>query len=249
MSTFTLVRSAVLSSNMVSLTLESHEPLSPVQPGAFVHMAVGENRLRRPISVLDADEPKRLLMLGISPRGQGTQMLCALPEGSVIDMLGPMGHGFCPATDEVFLVGGGIGVAPLILAAKRFHATKAFFGFQTAAMAYGIEPAQNCGAQVSVATDDGTLGHHGYVTQLLEGELSQRKGGAMPTLLACGPTPMLAAVRKLALAYDAPAQLSMEERMACGVGACLVCACKTQGEGYARVCRDGPVFDAREVAL
>ena len=249
MSAFTLVRSAALSSNMVSLTLESHEPLAPVQPGAFVHMAVGENRLRRPISIMDADEPNRQLTLGISPRGQGTQMLCALPEGSIIDMLGPMGHGFCPATDEVFLVGGGIGVAPLILAAKRFRATQAFFGFQTVDMAYGAEPAQNYGAQVSVATDDGTLGHHGYVTQLLEGELSRRKDGVMPTLLACGPTPMLAAVKSLALAYDAPAQVSLEERMACGVGACLVCACKTHDDGYARVCRDGPVFDAREVAL
>ncbi len=225
----------------------------PPQPGTFLHVGVpGGGRLRRPISLMSAGAQAGTLTLGVSPRGAGTAALCALKPGDEIDVLGPLGRGFSfGEAKTLYLVGGGVGVAPLRYAAEaaRGREVAAFFGFRTAGQAYALQETVEAGAAVVVATQDGSLGVHGLVTAPLEAWIARKRPDL---ILSCGPAGMMKAVQALALREGIPCQLSLEERMACGVGACLVCNCRVRQDGqelYRRVCADGPVFSAQEVAL
>ena len=165
-------------------------------------------------------------------------------------MLGPLGTGFDGKDAQcVYFVGGGVGVAPICCAMDAFATaeSRAFFGFRTAAHAYGMTQAP---CAVTAVSDDGSLGERALVTKPLEAAICARKPDVV---MACGPTPMLAAVQALCETYGVPCQLSLEERMGCGIGACLGCNVKIMqpdgGWRYKRVCKDGPVFDAKEVCL
>jgi dihydroorotate dehydrogenase electron transfer subunit len=178
--------------------------------------------------------------------GPGTRRLCELQAGDGLWVLGPLGRGFVPPHEDrrALLVGGGVGIAPLAilqdtLAAEDLPST-VLLGFRDAAHAAGA--ALLSGA--SVATDDGSVGRAGLVTELLAEELD-RDGHAV--VYACGPAPMLEAVRALCAARSIPAQLALEAGMACGFGACYGCAVPVRGGGYLRVCVDGPVLDAAEL--
>ena len=146
-------------------------------------------------------------------------------------------------------IGGGIGVPPMLEAAKHYDRPTAILGFRTASAAILEEDFAACGADVITCTDDGSKGLHGFVTDALQRYLEEHK----PALIcACGPKPMLQGIVDLAKQHGIPCEVSLEERMACGVGACLVCACKTvkNGETFsAHVYKDGPVFKAEEVVL
>ena len=192
------------------------------------------------------------LTLAIQPKGAGTQTLCACKPGETIRVLGPLGTGFDGKGAQcVYFVGGGVGVAPICCAMDAFATaeSRAFFGFRTAAHAYGMTQAP---CAVTAVSDDGSLGERALVTKPLEAAICARKPDVV---MACGPTPMLAAVQALCETYGVPCQLSLEERMACGVGACLGCVCKTTHKdahshvNNARICTDGPVFEAREVEI
>jgi dihydroorotate dehydrogenase electron transfer subunit len=168
--------------------------------------------------------------------GPGTERLCELGEGDEVWLLGPLGRGFAPPRQgrRPILVGGGVGIAPLMIWQDTLGASAlVLLGFRDAAHAEGalLTP----GARV--ATDDGSVGHHGLVTELLVPEL----GGA--EVYACGPPPMLEAVRALCAEHDVPAQLALESGMACGFGACFGCVVPAR-DGYVRLCVDGPVLDA-----
>ena len=158
-------------------------------------------------------------------------------------MLGPLGRGFVPPQEErrALLVGGGVGIAPLAILRDTLAAdgvaSTVLLGFRDRAHAAGAEL---LGAAI-LATDDGSVGHAGLVTDLLAAEL-QRDGHAV--VYACGPAPMLEAVRALCAARETPAQLALEAGMACGFGACYGCVVPVRGGGYLRVCVDGPVLDA-----
>lgn len=174
--------------------------------------------------------------------GPGTHRLCELREGEGLLVLGPLGQGFtAPENDRrALLVGGGIGIAPLViwqdtLSAAGLHAT-ALLGFRDDVHAEGAALLE--GARL--ATDDGSVGHNGNVCDLLRAELD---GDAHAIVYACGPPPMLEAARALCAAREVPAQLALEAGMACGFGACFGCVVPTR-EGYLRVCLDGPVVDA-----
>ncbi len=242
-----------IAADMVRIELADALPGGGIpEPGSFVHIRVPNSPdmlLRRPISLMSARDG--VLVLGVQPKGEGTKRVCALREGDELDIMGPMGKGFAvgPVQKKIWLVGGGLGVAPLVYAAERFGGEKtAYLGFRTAAHVYGAPDFEACGVRVCVASDDGSAGHHGLVTALLERDKADRPD----IILACGPAPMLKAVQAFAQRENTACQLSLEERMACGVGACLVCNCKTltkDGWTYRRVCKDGPVFDSREVAL
>jgi dihydroorotate dehydrogenase electron transfer subunit len=179
--------------------------------------------------------------------GPGTERLCELGPGDGLAVTGPLGAGFTVPGDgrRALLCGGGVGVAPLaiwqdaLLAAGRPAA--ALLGFRDAAHA----EAAGLLANPRVATDDGAVGHHGLVTDLLEAELD---ADAHATVFACGPPAMLEAVRRLAGARGVPAQLALEAGMACGFGACFGCVVPLAGGGYARTCVDGPVMDAAALA-
>jgi dihydroorotate dehydrogenase electron transfer subunit len=205
-----------------------------------------ENLLRRPISICDVNGSR--ITLVVEARGAGTEWLCRRRSGDVLDCLGPLGHGFDTSGFNIVLVGGGIGVPPLLYTAKKAAEKRtAILGFRNRGCIMLQTEFENVCNDVIVTTDDGSAGEHGFVTAPLE--LLLREGG-FDGILACGPKQMLRAVAGLAEVYQVPCQVSLEERMGCGIGACLVCACKTQKNGeehMSHVCKDGPVFNAEEV--
>jgi dihydroorotate dehydrogenase electron transfer subunit len=199
--------------------------------------------LPRAFSVLRAPADGDELHFLIEDVGPGTVRLCELGPGDDLVLLGPLGIGFAPPRDgrRALLVGGGVGIAPLAIwqdveSAKADLTVRVLLGFRDAAHAAGA--ALLSGPRV--ATDDGSVGHHGLVTDLLVHELDD---GEHAEVYACGPPPMLEAVRALCAARDVPAQLALESGMACGYGACFGCVVPT-ADGYIRLCVDGPVIEA-----
>jgi dihydroorotate dehydrogenase electron transfer subunit len=194
--------------------------------------------------------------------GPGTRRLCELREGEGLWVLGPLGKGFTAPdpSRRALLVGGGVGIAPLAILSDELHERNAsatvLLGFRDRAHAEGTAlvepPAWTNAASVAaredklVATDDGSVGHHGLVTDLLGEQLDLDDRA---TLYACGPPPMLEAVRALCADRAVPAQLALEAGMACGFGACYGCVVPRRGGDYLRVCIDGPVVDAGELEL
>jgi NAD(P)H-flavin reductase len=173
--------------------------------------------------------------------GPGTERLCELGAGDDVWLLGPLGRGFVPPSvppaRRPILVGGGVGIAPLAIWQDVLGASAlVLLGFRDAPHAEGAALLRNA----RIATDDGSRGHRGLVTELLAAELGC---DARAEVYACGPPPMLEAVRALCAEHDVPAQLALESGMACGYGACFGCVVPTTG-GYVRLCVDGPVLDA-----
>ena len=228
--------------------LDAPEIAGAAVPGQFVHILLPGRQLRRPISVCDADAETGVLRIVFEVRGGGTELLSQTPRGARLDLLGPLGRGFeLPAGggDPVLLVGGGIGVPPLLYLARQLgDGAVAALGFRSREAALLERDFARVCRSTHVATEDGSAGYHGYVTDCARA-LSFR------AVCACGPAPMLRAAEKLAQQRGVPCQLSLERRMACGVGACLGCAVRLRDadghEGYGRVCKDGPVFRAEEI--
>ena len=220
------------------------------EAGQFANIRVEGKTLRRPISICDVDRGNGLLRFVIEVRGEGTDRLCQLESGQRMDLLAPLGNGFSlpEIKGTALFVGGGIGVPPLLYPAKQYgRGATVILGFRSAAQSILIGDFAAAGCSVQVATDDGSMGHHGFVTDLIQQSLSQQRPDIVYT---CGPPLMLKAVAALCEEKNIPCQVSLEERMACGAGACLVCACKTVRDGgtvYRHVCKDGPIFDSREV--
>jgi dihydroorotate dehydrogenase electron transfer subunit len=219
----------------------------PPDPGQFAMLAAAERWgggaderpfLPRAFSVArrHADGTLDFLLEDVGP---GTERLAELGEGDDLWLLGPLGRGFAAPRQgrRPILVGGGVGIAPLAIWQDALGAAAlALLGFRDADHAHGAELLR--GARV--ATDDGSVGHRGLVTELLAAELGC---DARAEVYACGPPPMLEAVRALCAEHDVPAQLALESGMACGFGACFGCVVPTR-EGYVRLCVDGPVLDA-----
>ncbi len=233
------------------LTVEAGEMAAKAAPGQFVHVMVPGKTLRRPISICDVNAEEKNLRLVFQVRGEGTRWMAGVREGETLDLLGPLGHGFSlgDTSRRVVFVGGGIGVPPLLAAARRFGANaEVILGFRSASAAILQRDFEQAGCRVSLLTDDGSLGEKGFVTARLEQALAEDD---VQEVFACGPTAMLKRVAALAAKAETACQVSLEERMGCGVGACLVCACKTKRAdamgGYSHVCKDGPVFRAEEV--
>ncbi len=173
--------------------------------------------------------------------GPGTGVLAGLEVGDGLGLVGPLGRGYAVSPPgRPILVGGGIGAAPLLCLHDELGDAEVLLGFRSAAHAEG---ARLFGADAEVATDDGSVGRRGFVTELLRERLDVDAGA---TVYACGPPPMLEAVRALCAERDVPAQLALEAGMACGYGACFGCVVPTRS-GYARLCVDGPVVDAGEL--
>ena len=219
-------------------------------PGQFVHVKCGsEFLLRRPISVCSCqeDDPDDLLSIVFEVRGAGTAWLSERKEGDTLDVFGLLGNGFDMNPDgRYLLVGGGIGVPPM-RGCGQFSGGRstAILGFRSKEKAILLDCFEDECAKVMVATDDGSMGYHGFVDALVRQELEQDQ--RYDAVLACGPKPMLKNVAAVAKEFDIPCQVSMEERMGCGVGACLVCATPMKDGVMKHVCKDGPVFNAEEV--
>jgi dihydroorotate dehydrogenase electron transfer subunit len=223
--------------------------------GQFIQMAVPGREdliLRRPMSPLRISKDKQGWQLDVLYRlsGKGTRHFAGLAAGSKINLLGPLGQGFTkPAKGrQPILIAGGCGIGPIFMLAEelgRKHQPLLFFGAKTARDVYLRDELGALPLELVVCTDDGSLGERGLVTEVFERRMAKDRY----QVYACGPRPMLQAVQELAAAHGLPAELSLEERMGCGVGACLGCAVKSSGGGYRMVCKDGPVFKSDEVVL
>jgi dihydroorotate dehydrogenase electron transfer subunit len=223
------------------------------EPGQFVMLAAAERWgagvderpfLSRAFSIARwLDGETHFLLEDVGP---GTRRLAELERGQALWSLGPLGSGFRAPEDgaRAILLGGGVGIAPLAILQDRLRCggvpTSALLGFRDARHAPGAELL----TEPQLACDDGSCGHHGPVTQLLEAELDHDPGAVV---FACGPPAMLEATRALCLRRDVEAQLALEAGMACGFGACFGCVVERRGGGYLRLCVDGPVVDAREL--
>ena len=201
--------------------------------------------LSRPISVHDVDEREGTLTFLYQIKGEGTQKLAHLAWGQTLTLTGPCGNGFdvaaAAAAGRVAVVGGGIGVAPLLLLCRELAAAgckpELYAGFRDAP--YALEDFLPYCAAISVATDSGAVGYHGLVTGILHPE-------EFDLVLTCGPNVMMQGVYRLCAEKGVPCLASLERKMACGLGACLGCTCHTK-VGPKTVCKDGPVFPAEEV--
>ncbi|WJQ12971.1 dihydroorotate dehydrogenase electron transfer subunit [Geobacillus stearothermophilus] len=250
----TVASQRLIAERTYELTLSGRLVQEMKQPGQFVHVkaaATADPLLRRPLSLCRIDRKQGQCTIIYRQEGKGTALLAQKQPGDVVDVLGPLGNGFpleaAPAGGRALLVGGGIGVPPLYELAKQL--TKrgvkvvSVLGFQTKAAVFYEEEFAAFG-ETHVATDDGSHGTAGRVTDVIEARSLE-----FDVLYACGPKPML---RALAERFpNRPVYVSLEERMGCGVGACFACVCHVPGSetAYKKVCSDGPVFRAGEVVL
>jgi dihydroorotate dehydrogenase electron transfer subunit len=226
-----------------------------VQPGQFAHLKIPRFEhavLRRPFSIFKADAGGISILY--KAVGKGTAALATVPAGEPVDLLGPLGNGFpMIGTGKIpVLVAGGYGNAALYLQAAKLPVKGvAFFGGRTAGDILCVDEFEALGWEVRIATDDGSLGQKGFVTAALDSWLAAQKADFQRLeLFACGPNAMLKAVGDRAIQNGLTAWLSMDRNMACGVGACLTCVIKRKTAGgweWARCCKDGPVFEAREI--
>lgn len=241
--TFKLLENKRIANGIFSWTVENKDLSSRAVCGQFVNIKVPGRVLRRPISICDADE--NTLRLVFQVKGEGTRIMSGMKAGDDVEILAPLGHGFEIENGKRYcFVGGGIGVPPLLFAAKQTENPLVITGFRNKDLIILQDEFKAIGSELFLTTDDGSEGIHGFVTDVLKEHLSE-----VDEVCACGPIPMLKAVA--AVCKDrVRCQVSLEERMGCGIGACLVCSCKTKvGDDtvMTQVCRRGPVYDAEEV--
>ncbi|MGN0033811.1 MAG: dihydroorotate dehydrogenase electron transfer subunit [Candidatus Limimorpha sp.] len=247
---FTIVGKEKLSHGAL-FRLKGAEPLPPIAGGQFVQVRVDGNNnvyLRRPISIHDVDMGNNTIDLLIQEAHEGTKTLCSLPLGANINIILPLGNGFTmpQENDSVLLVGGGVGIAPLLYFAKtikaKYPAKEVAFllGGRTKDDLALIDRYKEVG-EVSVTTNDGSLGENGFVTQH-----SLWDNMSIDKVYSCGPLPMMKAVAKMTDEKGIWCEVSLENSMACGIGACLCCVENTT-DGNVCVCKEGPVFNTKRL--
>jgi dihydroorotate dehydrogenase electron transfer subunit len=248
-----------ISEQYYRIGFECEEIAREARPGQFLMVRLAdsswEHLLSRPFSFCEVEGDRIELLFNTV--GKGTRSLGNAAEGSLLEILGPLGKGFRLEGDsEAILVGGGMGIAPLPFLAAELaklpggSEVMVLLGARTAVDLCLEETFAGLGVETRIATDDGSRGHLGPVTELLEEELAKGTDDRA-TVYACGPKPMLEATARIARKHGVACQISVEERMACGCGACMGCVCSTRdregNEHFQRVCVEGPVFDASEL--
>ncbi|MDE0324334.1 MAG: dihydroorotate dehydrogenase electron transfer subunit [Candidatus Poribacteria bacterium] len=257
------VQTAILSNEEVAeahylLRCECAEIAQHARPGQFVHVMVSQDTgmlLRRPFTIYTVEGNEITMLYQII--GDGTKRLSEMLKGEPLQVLGPLGNTFDFTTkpEPAILVGGGAGIASLMLLAVALREngiqTLGLVGAQRRSRLLSVADLESIGISVHIATDDGSIGHHGYVTDILA-DLLEKTDGACPIIYACGPHGMLSAVTKIAIDFGVPAQIAMENRMGCAMGVCLGCVCPVRIDAdrieYQRVCTEGPVFNAADIA-
>lgn len=246
-----LIYKKEIAEGIFDFRIKSDEIAKETKSGQFLHINCGKGTLlRRPISICDvsADGGVRFIF---EKRGKGTADLSEFEKGDLIDVLGPLGNGFTIDNEKYkapVIIGGGIGVFPLYNLAKNLKSSTVFLGFRTKDRVV-MENEFAAVSDTAVATDDGSYGYNGFAADLLKKHI---KDNHTDIIYACGPTPMLRVVKAIAEDAEIFCEISLEQRMGCGIGACLVCSCETIHDGmekYARVCKNGPVFPSSEVTL
>ena len=234
-----------LADSIVRLVLDSTEIASGAQPGQFVNVRAGQTEaplLRRPFSLAGSNGQRQFSLI-FRVVGVGTGLLAARQPGESVDVIGPLGRPFDIHDDRrIVLVAGGMGIPPIaylarVLNARRMASTL-YYGVRTESELPALCDAEQHVDRLLTSTDDGSAGHHGLISELVERDLD-----ADCRVYACGPHPLLEVLIRLARTRNIPAQLSFEQQMACGSGACMGCSIDT-AQGYQRVCTEGPVFPA-----
>ena len=220
-------------------------------PGQFVNVYLDADGrlLPRPISICEADAESGMLRLVYRVSGNGTADLSQRKPGEMLRVMGPLGNGFPPGEKKAFLIGGGIGIPPMLELAKRLPGeAQIVLGYANKNLFLAEELGQY--GPVYVSTDDGSRGTNGNVIDAI-----RENALKADVIYACGPKPMLRSLKEYAARHGIECYLSMEERMACGIGACLGCVCESAEKdahsnvNNKRVCKDGPVFRAEEIVL
>lgn len=251
-----VVRMERLSGDVIRMVLESQRIVASAMPGQFLNMRCGDSfraYLRRPISICDIHKGDSTVDVVFQVRGAGTELLGRTRPGEAVDVMGPLGNPFKPVSPggSMVAVGGGIGSFPLLYLLRTMPEVRGtvLLGFRNRESVVLEDEFASVCERLEIATDDGSYGQAGFVTGLLERRLEREKPDCV---YVCGPLQMMKTAVDVCLAQNIPVQVSMEQRMGCGVGACLVCACKKR-EGddfaYTHVCRDGPVFNGRDIVF
>ena len=243
-----------LAEGVYSMWIDTEPVAAQAKAGQFVSLYSGDGArlLPRPISICETDKEKGRIRLVYRVAGAGTEEFSRSQAGDTVDILGPLGNGFPlegMAGKKAFLIGGGIGIPPMLQLAKELDCeNQAVLGYRDGELF--LKEEFESYASVYVATEDGSAGTKGNVIDAI-----RENGLKADVIFACGPTPMLRAIKAYALERGIPCYLSLEEKMACGIGACLACVCQSKevdphsNVHNKRICKDGPVFKAEEVEL
>lgn len=248
------------------MEIESPYIVQVSSPGQFINIKCSEDLiplLRRPVSIADVNKETKSFSIYFKVIGEGTKLLSRMREGDMLDFIGPLGNGFKIEDDfeNTAIVGGGIGCFPLLMLLKKIKSKNvySFLGFDCQENIM-LEEEFSCLSKVAITTEDLSKGKKRLVTEALKDSI--QKGESFDMIFACGPRAMLIEISKIALENNIKCQLSLEEKMGCGIGSCLVCACKTkiqnesenvsdkigeQAWTYSRVCKEGPVFMGSEL--
>lgn len=246
-----VIRQEEIATDIYSLWLRTEQIAANARPGQFVSLYCndGSKLLPRPISICEIDKEQNALRLVYRVAGKGTEEFAKYKTGVKLKVVGPLGNGFTLKDKKAFLIGGGIGIPPMLELAKNLDCEKQIVvGYRNNEL-FLINDFEKNG-EVYVATEDGSVGTKGNVLDAI-----RENGLDADIIYACGPTPMLRALKEYAAANNIECWISMEERMACGIGACLACVCKSKEKdahsnvNNKRVCKEGPVFLAEEVEL
>ncbi|MBU1113471.1 MAG: dihydroorotate dehydrogenase electron transfer subunit [Candidatus Omnitrophica bacterium] len=243
------VKEAVkIKSNIYLLKIHSPYLAKKSQPGQFLHLKISSVILRRPFSIHKVEGNTVFILFRV--RGRGTKALSQIKKGKVLDIIGPLGKGFDFKNNrENILIAGGIGVAPLVFLAQKLKGTKnlVLLGAKNKSEVICENEFKKLGFAVKLATDDGSRGYKGTAISLLKHILRTTDDGRRTTIYACGPKEMFLEISKVLKKYPRiNCQVSFEQFMGCGLGICCACVIETKN-GYQKVCKDGPVFDIKDI--
>ena len=255
-----LVKKEQLKPDIYKFSVKAPSIVKEAKPGNFIEIRVTDQLdpfLRRPISIYNLDKENGILEFIFQVKGKGTEILAKREEGKTVDIVGPIGYGTFKYEDyeTIAIIGGGIGVFPLYELAKCAKAddknVTTYLGFRSKDFVVLEEEFAKVSDELILTTDDGSYAQKGFAINYLEKDI---EAGKIDAIYACGPLLMLKAVQKLAIEKELPCQISLEEKMACGLGVCLGCAVKTakspkDAPEYWHVCKAGPVFNAKDVEI
>lgn len=244
-----ILANEAINANVKRMVIEAPQIAEAAQPGQFVHVKKPDsvNFLRRPFSIADADRENGTITLIYRIVGKGTAEYAAMKVGEAFSILGPIGNGFALKDGRPLLVGGGVGIAPLIYLSRQIKDQKPILliGGKNKNEVFWEKYLQEFADKIYITTDDGSVGFKGFTVQLLPQILAENN---IEHIYTCGPNIMMEGVAKLAHEHDIDCQVSLEKRMACGIGVCLGCTFEGKLTGKRRkVCTEGPVFASKEV--
>ena len=239
-----------VSADMYRLVAELPRLAQTTRPGQFLHVRTARGwdpLLRRPFSPSRVDRENGLVEMVYRVVGRGTELMTQMRAGDEIDVLGPRGTTFT-LDGKMLMVGGGVGIAPILFAAQQAAAGTAtvVIGGRSREELFWQDYFPDTINDLLLTTDDGSVGHHGYAVDLVPALLAS---GEFDRVLCCGPTILMSKVAAAAYAAGVPCEVSFERRMGCGTGGCYACVCDRKDGTHAKVCQEGPVFDRREVIL